>query len=75
MIFNEALITNSQLTLFAMLAGVVFALIKLTFTHYIAIFFQLALLVCFIKMIMRFAKNKLTFYKAFLALNYPKSWI
>jgi hypothetical protein len=75
MTFNEALIANSQLKLFAVLAGVVFALLSLTFTQLIALFFELSHLFCFMKMIMSFAKNKLTFYKIFLAFSYPKSWI
>jgi hypothetical protein len=75
MIFNEALIANSQLTLFLMLAGVVFGLITLTFTQRIALFFELSRLFCFMKMIISFAKNKLTFYKTFLAFSYPKSCI
>jgi hypothetical protein len=75
MIYNEALIANNQLKLFAVLAGVVLALITLTFMQSIAVFFQLAHLFCFMKMIMSFPKNKLTFYKTFLVLTYPKSCI
>ncbi len=75
MIFNKALVANSQLILFAVLAGVIFRLISLKFTQSIGLFFQLSHLFCLMKMIMSFAKNKLTFYKTILALSYPKSCI
>ncbi len=75
MIFNDALIANRQLALFAVLAGVVFALIKLTLMQGIALFFELSHLFCFIKMIMSFTKNKLIFYKIFIAFSYLKSCI
>ncbi len=42
--FNEALITNNQVTLFAVLAGVVFSLIALTCTQGIRLISKLALL-------------------------------
>jgi hypothetical protein len=60
MISNEALNTNNQVKLFEVLAGVVFALIALTYTQGITLFFQLAQLFCFLKMIVSFAKDKLT---------------
>jgi hypothetical protein len=75
MIFNEALIANSQLKLFAVLAGVVLALLTFTFMQIIALFFQLSHLFCIMKMIMSFAKNKLTFSKTFDTLSYSKSKI
>jgi hypothetical protein len=66
------LIANNQLKLFAVLLGIVFALIALQLTQHITVFLELANLFCSMIIIVSFAKHMLTFYKKFLAFSNQK---